>query len=113
MVALGPSGAATAMASRSSGDRPRRRSSRQRAGAGGLRVLRGCGDQRGMPRRGTVLGDRDNEFGKPAAIGTIAEDAWIPARYPEVAEDPDTPEKPGELISDAETAYTAFASRKH
>jgi hypothetical protein len=46
------------------------------------------------------------------AIATIAEDAWVPVRYPEAVEDPDT----GELISDAEVAeitYTAFAGTKH
>ncbi|QIZ37187.1 hypothetical protein [Saccharopolyspora sp. ASAGF58] len=32
-----------------------------------------------------------------AAIATIAEDAWVPVRYPDAVEDPDT----GELISDA------------
>jgi hypothetical protein len=45
------------------------------------------------------------------AIGTIAEQAWIPIHYPNAIEDPDT----GELISDAEVAeipcYTAFTGR--
>jgi hypothetical protein len=42
------------------------------------------------------------------AIGTIADDAWTPVRYPGAVLDPDT----GELISDAEVAevdHTAFA----
>jgi hypothetical protein len=46
------------------------------------------------------------------AIGTIAEDAWTPVRYPGAVLDPDT----GELISDAEVAevdYTAFAGTKY
>lgn len=46
------------------------------------------------------------------AIGTIAEDAWVPVHYPGAVADPDT----GELISDAEvaeTTFTAFASTKH
>lgn len=46
------------------------------------------------------------------AIGTIAEDAWTPVRYPGAVADPDT----GELISDAEVAevdYTAFAGTKY
>lgn len=43
------------------------------------------------------------------AIAAIAEDAWIPVRYPGSVVDPET----GELISDAEVAeveFTAFAS---
>src|SRR6478735_10925065 len=44
------------------------------------------------------------------AIGSIADDAWIPVKYPGAVPDPDT----GELISDAEVAevaeFTAFAS---
>jgi hypothetical protein len=46
------------------------------------------------------------------AIDTIADDAWVPVRYPGAVIDPDT----GELISDAEVAeveFTAFASTKH
>ncbi|WNV89005.1 IS1380 family transposase [Umezawaea sp. Da 62-37] len=47
-----------------------------------------------------------------AAITTIADHAWIPIRYPNAIEDPDT----GELISDAEVAeipcYTAFTGRR-
>ena len=47
------------------------------------------------------------------AIGTIAEDAWTPVRYPGAVVDPDT----GDLISDAEVAevaaFTAFGSTKH
>lgn len=46
------------------------------------------------------------------AIGTIADDAWTPVRYPGAVLDPDT----GELISDAEVAevgYTAFAGTKY
>jgi hypothetical protein len=51
---------------------------------------------------------------KPAvatAIAGIAEDGWIPVRYPGAVTDPDT----GELISDAEVAevpFTAFTSTK-
>ena len=44
-----------------------------------------------------------------AAINAIAEDAWIPVRYPGAVHDPDT----GAWISDAEVAeipYTAFTS---
>jgi Transposase DDE domain group 1 len=44
-----------------------------------------------------------------AAINAIAEDAWIPVRYPGAVRDPDT----GAWISDAEVAeipYTAFSS---
>ena len=44
-----------------------------------------------------------------AAINAIAEDAWIPVRYPGAVADPDT----GAWISDAEVAeipYTAFTS---
>jgi hypothetical protein len=48
-----------------------------------------------------------------AAIGSIAEDAWIPVHYPGAVVDPDT----GDLISDAEVAevptFTAFATTKH
>jgi hypothetical protein len=47
-----------------------------------------------------------------AAIATIADDAWVPVRYPGAVVDPDT----GELISDAEVAeveFPAFASTKH
>ena len=44
------------------------------------------------------------------AIGSIADDAWIPVQYPGAVLDPDT----GELICDAEVAevaeFTAFAS---
>src|SRR4051812_17434413 len=44
------------------------------------------------------------------AIGSIADDAWIPVQYPGAVPDPDT----GELISDAEVAevaeFTAFGS---
>ena len=44
------------------------------------------------------------------AIGSIADDAWIPVQYPGAVLDPDT----GELISDAEVAevaeFTAFGS---
>ena len=44
------------------------------------------------------------------AIGSIADDAWIPVKYPGAVLDPDT----GELISDAEVAevaeFTAFGS---
>ncbi|MBV9024433.1 MAG: IS1380 family transposase [Streptomycetaceae bacterium] len=46
-----------------------------------------------------------------AAIGRIAEDSWVPIRYPDAFVDPDT----GEMVSDAEVAeiqYTAFTSRK-
>jgi hypothetical protein len=47
-----------------------------------------------------------------AAIAAIAEHAWIPIRYPNAIEDPDT----GELISDAEITeipcYTAFTGRR-
>ena len=46
------------------------------------------------------------------AMGSIAEDAWTPVRYPGAVLDPDT----GELISEAEVAevpYTAFAGSKH
>jgi len=45
------------------------------------------------------------------AIAAIAEDAWVPVRYPGSVTDPDT----GQLISDAEVAeveYTAFAGTK-
>jgi hypothetical protein len=45
------------------------------------------------------------------AIAAIAEDAWVPVRYPGSVIDPDT----GQLISDAEVAeveYTAFAGTK-
>ncbi|MET8290061.1 IS1380 family transposase [Streptomyces sp. NPDC005132] len=45
-----------------------------------------------------------------AAIGRIAEDAWVPIRYPGAFVDPDT----GEIVSDAEVAeteYTAFTGR--
>jgi Transposase DDE domain group 1 len=40
------------------------------------------------------------------AIATIAADAWRPVHYPGAVVDPDT----GELISDAEVAFTAFTS---
>ena len=46
------------------------------------------------------------------AIAAIAEDAWMPVRYPGAVVDPDT----GELISDAEVAevgFTAFAGTKN
>ena len=47
------------------------------------------------------------------AIASIAEDAWIPVRYPGAVPDPET----GEWISDAEVAeipvFTAFASTPH
>jgi DDE family transposase len=47
------------------------------------------------------------------AIAGIAEDAWIPVRYPGAVPDPET----GEWISDAEVAeipvFTAFASTPH
>jgi Transposase DDE domain group 1 len=46
-----------------------------------------------------------------AAIGRIAETAWVPIRYPDAFVDPDT----GEMISDAEVAeitYTGFTGRK-
>jgi hypothetical protein len=46
-----------------------------------------------------------------SAIGTIADQAWTPVRYPGAVTDPDT----GELISDAEVAevtFTAFTSTK-
>jgi len=46
------------------------------------------------------------------AIAAVAEDAWMPVRYPRAVVDPDT----GEVICDAavaETTFTAFASTKH
>ena len=47
------------------------------------------------------------------AIGSIAEDAWIPVHYPGAVLDPDT----GAMISDAEVAevpaFTAFGSTQH
>jgi hypothetical protein len=46
------------------------------------------------------------------AIAALAEDAWIPVRYPGAVLDPDT----GDLISDAEVAevsFTAFTSTPH
>jgi hypothetical protein len=46
------------------------------------------------------------------AIDSIAEDAWIPVRYPGAVIDPDT----GQLISDAQVAeveFTAFTSTAH
>ena len=47
------------------------------------------------------------------AIASIAEDAWIPVRYPGAVPDPET----GDWISDAEVAeipvFTAFASTPH
>jgi hypothetical protein len=47
-----------------------------------------------------------------ATISAISQDAWVPVRYPNAVQDPDT----GEWISDAEvaeTTYTAFAGSKH
>ncbi|TMS44547.1 IS1380 family transposase [Mycobacterium sp. DBP42] len=47
-----------------------------------------------------------------AAIDSIAENAWIPVKYPGAVRDPDT----GAWISDAEvaeTTYTAFSSTDH
>jgi hypothetical protein len=46
------------------------------------------------------------------AIAAIPDTAWMPVRYPDAVEDPDT----GELISAAEvaeTTYTAFADTRH
>ena len=47
-----------------------------------------------------------------AAIATIADDRYVPVRYPGAVVDPDT----GQLISDAQVAeveYTAFADSRH
>jgi DDE family transposase len=53
-----------------------------------------------------------NNSAVKTAITAIAEDAWVPVRYPGAVQDPDT----GEWISEAEVAetwYTAFAGTKH
>ncbi len=76
------------------------------AAYGSAAVVKAC--RRGGARFSLVL---TRNRAVQAAIEAIAEDAWIPVRYPGAVQDPDT----GAWISDAEVAeisYTAFASSK-
>ena len=89
------------------------------AGAGGMILVRGdsayyaaavvsAARRAGARFSITVLASA----GVQRAIAEIAEQAWIPVRYPRAVTDPDT----GVLISEAqvaETSYTAFAGTRH